>query len=449
MANSSLHFRILNIFLYNNIRYLYYVLFIFVLSSLVCDYQINAIDETNTNDMFPISLSEKLNQNNDSRIINYPNSNITNLTNNNEDSIYGQIEAFEHYVYVVWQESVTKSLPEHNYDIFFIKSEDKGKTFSMPINLSNNTEFSERPQIAVSKNGIFIIWADEINMNNKEIMFTKSLDNGTTFSKAINISNTLKNSNRPEISAYNENVYIVWQDTQQNNTNSSIMFKNSIDGGNTFNNLIELMNKTDDSFPKISSYGNYVYIVWNNENKENGGLFFVRSSNQGDNFEKAIKIEYINSGESQIAVSENKVLVVWGGLDSKNIHNIYFVKSNDNGSTFTGSKTISEKITGSNNTSDYNQLTKIIKNPLNVEVNNYNLSYIVWQDTISQQNQDILLTLSNQTDNDYTKILNLSNNIGVSECPSIAISGNNVYVLWEDFISGNHEIFFTNIYIQT
>jgi hypothetical protein len=227
------------------------------------------------------------------------------------------------------------------------------------------------------------------------------------------------------------------------------MFKSSIDGGNTFNNSIELMNKTDDSFPKISSYGNYVYIVWNNENKENGGLFFVRSSNQGDNFEKAIKIEYSDSGESQIAVSENKVLVVWGGLDSKNIHNIYFVKSNDNGSTFTGSKTISEKITGSNNTSDYNQLTKIIKNPLNVEVNNYNLSYIVWQDIISQQNQDILLTLSNQTDNDYTKILNLSNNIGVSECPSIAISGNNVYVIWEDFISGNHEIFFTNIYIQT
>jgi hypothetical protein len=50
--------------------------------------------------------------------------------------------------YIVWQESVTKSLPEHNYDIFFIKSEDNGKTFGMPINLSNNTEFSEHPQIA-------------------------------------------------------------------------------------------------------------------------------------------------------------------------------------------------------------------------------------------------------------------------------------------------------------
>jgi hypothetical protein len=443
---SSSNFRIPNIIINDNIlTYLNYILFIFILNSLIYHQEINAIDES----FFVNSFFGKLKYDNNTVIIDFPNSNITNLTNNKEDSIYAQIGAFENNVYVVWQESVSKNLPEHNYDIFFIKSEDKGKTFSMPINLSNNTEFSERPQIAVSKNGIFIIWADEINMNNKEIMFTKSLDNGTTFSKAINISNTLKNSNRPEISAYNENVYIVWQDTQQNNTNSSILFKNSIDGGNTFNNSIELMNKTDDSFPKISSYGNYVYIVWNNENKENGGLFFVRSSNQGDNFEKAIKIEYSDSGESQIAVSENKVLVVWGGLDSKNIHNIYFVKSNDNGSTFTGSKTISEKITGSNNTSDYNQLTKIIKNPLNVEVNNYNLSYIVWQDTISQQNQDILLTLSNQTNNDYTKILNLSNNIGVSECPSIAISGNNVYVLWEDFISGNHEIFFTNIYIQT
>ncbi|MDQ3970342.1 MAG: glycoside hydrolase [Thermoproteota archaeon] len=445
MTNSS-NFRIPNIIINDNIlTYLKYILFIFILNSLIYHQEINAIDES----FFVNNFFEKLKYDNNSLLIDFPNSNITNLTNNKEDSIYAQIGAFENNVYVVWQESVSKNLPEHNYDIFFIKSNDKGKTFSMPINLSNNTEFSERPQIAVSKNGVFIIWADEIDKNNKEIMFTKSLDNGATFSKVINISNTLKNSNRQEISAYNKNVYVVWQDTQQNNTNSSIMFKSSIDGGNTFNDSIELMNNTDDSFPKISSYGNYVYIVWNNENKENSGLFFIRSSNQGDNFEKAIKIEYTNSGESQIAVNENKVLVVWGGLDSKNIHNIYFVNSNDNGSTFTGLKTISENITGPSNTSYYNQLTKIVKNPLNVEVNNYNLSYIVWQDTISQQNQDILLTLSNQTDNDYTKILNLSNNIGVSECPSIAISGNNVYVIWEDFISGNHEILFTNIYIQT
>jgi hypothetical protein len=41
------------------------------------------------------------------------------------------------------------------------------------------------------------------------------------------------------------------------------------------------------------------------------------------------------------------------------------------------------------------------------------------------------------------KIINLSNNSGISECPSIAISNNNIYVILEDFTPGNHEILFT------
>src|SRR5829696_717390 len=198
MTNRSLHSRILNIFLDNNIlRHLHYILFIFVVSSIVYNHQINAIDETNADD-FQNSSSEKLQRNNDLRIINYSNLNITNLTNNNEDSIYSQIAAFENNVYVVWQESVTKSFPEHNYDIFFIKSEDKGETFSIPINVSNNSQ----------------------------------------------------NSNNQEISAFDENVYVVWreQDRDQNNNtdkgNDSIIFKNSIDNGNNFNDPIELATNT-------------------------------------------------------------------------------------------------------------------------------------------------------------------------------------------------------------
>ncbi|HSF50300.1 MAG TPA: sialidase family protein, partial [Nitrososphaeraceae archaeon] len=297
---------------------------IFFISSLLYDYEINGIDETkNASGFFQNSLLKKFKQNNDSTIINFPHSTITNLTNNNEDSIYGQIGAFENNIYVVWQESVTKSLPYHNYDIFFIKSQDKGKTFSKPINLSNNTEFSERPQIAVSKNGIFIVWADTTNPNNKEIIFIKSQDKGKTFSKPINLSNNSKDSYNQEISAFNENVYVVWQDTDKsnnnNNTNGSIMFKSSNNTGNTFNSSIELINNTNDAFPKINSYDNYVYIVWNNENKKNSGLFFVKSFDKGNNFQRIIKLNNdSNFGESQIAVYKNEVLVIWGGFLSKN-----------------------------------------------------------------------------------------------------------------------------------
>ncbi len=461
MISLSLHFRIINIFLNNRtILHINYLLFIFaVLTMLAYDYEIFAFNGANI-DKFQNKVLEKSLQNNYSTIINFPNSNITNLTNNNEDSIYGQIAAYENNVYVVWQESVIESLPEHNYDIFFIKSENKGRAFSNPINLSNNNEYSERPQMAVSKNSIFIVWAENVdnnNNNNKQIMFTKSEDNGTTFSKVINLSNNSKNSDNPEISVFNENVYVVWQESDKNNTNTknnkNIVFKNSLDNGNTFNNSLELIKNTKDAFPKINSYGNNVYIVWNNENKNNNsGLFLVKSSDKGNSFEKGIKLtDQSNSGESQIAVDKNEVLVVWGGFLSKNIDNIYYVKSNDNGNTFTSTKTISDKKnSNSNNINDYRNFNEIINNPINVEVPNNNLSFVVWQNTFFNENADILLLLlnnNNPTDNsNYTmKLLNLSNNTSFSECPSIAIANNNVYVIWEDFISGNHEILFANV----
>jgi hypothetical protein len=458
MTNSILYFRfvkdMLN-FSFVNDRILTkknYVLLILVLCPFVYYNDIHAFDNTNYDD-FQNSSSQYFKQNDELTMTDYPNSNITNLTNNSEDSIYGQIESFENYIYVVWQESVTESLPEHNYDIFFIKSEDNGKTFSKAINLSNSTEFSERPQIAVSKNGIFIVWTDTINPNNKEIIFTKSEDNGKTFSKAVNISNNSKNSFNQEISVFNENVYVVWQESDKNNIDESnegnIILTRSMDSGNTFKNSILLVNNTIDAFPKIDSYGNNVYIVWNNENKNNSGLFLVKSSDKGNNFGQAIKINIDNNfGESQISVNKNEVLIGWGGLLTKNIDNIHYVKSNDNGNTFTNSNTFSKRIIGFNDTNNYTESGDVIKNPVNVEVASFNnLSLLAWQNSFSKENEDILiLLLNNQKEqNNYVRLFNLSDNPSVSECPSITISNNNIYVIWEDYINGNHEILFTKI----
>ncbi|MGI9010833.1 MAG: sialidase family protein [Nitrososphaeraceae archaeon] len=376
-------------------------------------------------------------------------SNVTNITNNTKDSVYAQIVANGNNVYVVWQESITGNPYGNNYEIYFKKSEDNGNTFSKPINLSNNTGFSEHPQIAASKNGIFIVWADNTDSNNTEIMFTKSVDNGTTFSKPINLSNNSQNSNNQEISAFNENVYVVWQDIDQNNNNnknSSIMFKSSIDSGNTFNDTIELATNTNDTYPKVNSYQDYVYIVWNSEennnlskDNKNSGLFFIKSSNKGNNFENSIRIAHNNFGESQISVSKDEVFIVWGGLYEKNINDIYFVQSDDNGTSFTDPYTIQEKVS---KPESKNQSDKI-NHPTNVEITNNDPAYIiVWQDIISKENQDIFIT-NIKNDFQSTKILNLSNNTGISECPQIAVSKNFIYVVWEDITTGNHEIFFT------
>jgi hypothetical protein len=62
---------------------------------------------------------------------------------------------------------------------------------------------------------------------------------------------------------------------------------------------------------------------------------------------------------------------------------------------------------------------------------------------ISQDNQDIFITPYIKNDMQYNKILNLSNNTGISKCPSSAISKNHIYIVWEDITPGNHEILFT------
>lgn len=97
---------------------------------------------------------------------------MTNITNNTLDSVYAQIAAVENTVYLVWQESINDKSNKNNYDIFFIKSEDNGNTFSKPLNLSNNTGFSEHPQIAVANNHIYVVWED-ITSGNHEILFIR------------------------------------------------------------------------------------------------------------------------------------------------------------------------------------------------------------------------------------------------------------------------------------
>jgi hypothetical protein len=426
------------------------ILLTIILSSLFYCYEIFAIDEIDEKKL-SLNSSYKIQNSADSILnSNFNFSNVTNTTNNPLDSVYAQIAAIDNNVYLIWQESITDNLNEKNYDIYFKKSEDQGNTFSKPINLSNNTGFSEHPQIAVSKNGIFIVWADNTNSNNTEIMFTKSEDNGTTFSKVINLSNNSKNSNNVEISAFDENVYVVWQDIDHNNNNknSSIMFKSSLDSGNTFNDTIQLATNTNDAYPKVNSYQDYVYIVWNSENNrlskdiENSGLFFIKSSDKGNTFENSIRIVHNSFGESQISVSKDEVLIGWGGLHAKNIKDIYFVKSDDNGTSFTDPYTI--QVTKPENK---NYSFDKINHPTNVEIAYDDPSYIVWQDVISKENQDIFI--ANIT-NDFpsTKIVNLSNNTGISECPQIAVSNNHIYIVWEDITPGNHEILFIKGTVQ-
>ena len=136
-------------------------------------------------------------------------------------------------VYVVWEDNTN----EGSIDIFFTVSNDNGQTFSSPENLSNTPLTSFKPKISTDGNNVYVVWEEtQENTFVSDIFFSVSNDNGQTFSNPINLSDNIGNSLRAQILTEGNNVYVVWMDNTPDTTPSEfeIFFSVSNDNGQTF-----------------------------------------------------------------------------------------------------------------------------------------------------------------------------------------------------------------------
>ncbi|MGD9671955.1 MAG: sialidase family protein [Candidatus Nitrosocosmicus sp.] len=395
---------------------------------------------------------------------------IKNISDNIRDSVYPQTDSSENRVFVLWQDNLFGQ-NRMNYDILLKTSNDGGQTFGDVVNLSNNTGFSEHPQMAVNGNNVYIVWADNTSLN-RDIYFISSNDGGQTFGDVVNLSNNTADSYNQEISVSGNNVYIVWQDAQKfTQGNSSIYFISSNDGGQTFGDVVNLSNNAGKtSFPKISSSQENVYVAWNIDsddrsvvgtNNMEGGIFFVKSPDNGSSFDKEIRLNTDEKpGELQIDASDNNVYVIWGSPDPSTTHH------NSDQATTTPT---SENVNSNNLTGDGIYFTKSIDdgnsfakpsfiqgqflNPLNVDIIHHSNKLIVaiqatpLNNTV-EGNQDIFLMGSQDMGDSFlSESVNISNNAGISECPSMTVlsAENKLFVIWQDRSPGNNEALSTKI----
>ena len=356
---------------------------------------------------------------------------IKNLSNNlggpSTPPPQPQIDASGNNVYVVWHDTTTttstSSVPAKD-DIFLTKSTDGGAIFSDTINLSNE---NLAPQVAVSGSNVYVMWVDETT-GNRDILFKRITDSGATFSNTpINLSNNTEFSSHPQIAASGNNVYVIWFD--RTTGNGDIYFRRSTDSGATFRDTINLSNDTGMSgSPQIAVSGNNVYVVWyDNRINENSQIFdeiyFKRSTDGGASFSNTpINLSNTTGGSysPQIAASGNNVYVVWRDQTTGNA-DIFFARSTDGGVTFN-----SIPINLSNNTG------RSAEPQIAVSGNNV---YVVWHDTTDTVvfgNEDIFFKRSTNNGATFSNTINLSMNAAKSLYPQIAISGNNVYVVWTD-----------------
>ena len=169
--------------------------------------------------------------------------------------------------------------------------------------------------------------------------------------------------------------------------------------------------------------GNNVYVVWEDfSNGPDRDIFFRVSNDNGETFEPPIDLSS-NTRDSfnpQMVVSGNNVYVVWD--DTSNAINgsdadIFFRVSNDNGETFEPPIDLSSNTGGS------------FDPQLIVSGNNV---YVVWEDFSNGPDADIFFRVSNNNGETFGPPIDLSSNTGGSFDQQILVSGNNVYVVWED-----------------
>ena len=237
-----------------------------------------------------------------------------NLSNSpNKVSWNSRIKVSEPYVFVTWNEQV-----RNQSEIFFSKSSDYGKTFGKPVNISNSPLKTVDSAIGVFENNVYIVWND-MTKGSTDIFFAKSTDNGEAFGKPINLSNTEGSPilNRDgSLAVSGESIFVVWYD--ESAKDNYIFFTRSTDEGETFSTPINLSQRNDISkFAQVVANVKNVYVIWHDYSKGNGDIFLRESNDYGATF-GSIKNLSDDEEESnlfilgpQTAVSEDKVYTVW------------------------------------------------------------------------------------------------------------------------------------------
>jgi hypothetical protein len=207
-----------------------------------------------------------------------------NLSNNAGGSTVPQITAVGDNVYVTWGDNTLG-----NFETFFRASNDNGQTFGPTINLSNNAGSTSESQLSaietIDGNFVYVTWVDNTSGNN-EIAFAVSNDNGQTFGSTINLSNSAGSSRQPQITAIGDNVYVTWFDNIPPGSNE-IIFRASNDNGETFGPTINLSNTSGSSvFPQITAVDDNVYVIW----KDSTSVFFRASIDNGQTFGPVINL---------------------------------------------------------------------------------------------------------------------------------------------------------------
>lgn len=243
---------------------------------------------------------------------------LVNLSNTPGASWNPRVVASNDGVYVIWNEK-----SQNGTDIFFSMSDDQGKRFHDPVNISDSLGESTDGKILVDGNDVFVAW-NEKTFDNTNVFFSKSANRGNKFDTPINLSNSdgeSKLSRDTSMTFASGDLFVVWQNDLKGK--HRVFLSQSQDRGMSFNSPLDLGSQ-DSISPQIVSFGNRTVIAWQDDGIGNGDILIRYKSGLGNPFSDSINLSNDEEKSSlfvlgpQISLTDDRIYAVWQTMDAGN-----------------------------------------------------------------------------------------------------------------------------------
>lgn len=340
-------------------------------------------------------------------------------------------------VYTVWSEGNTS-------DIFLRKSTNGGNSFESAQLISGSLP-GDQPTVAVSDDNIYVAWD-----RGAEIVFTRSIDGAITFETPRMIYQNVNGADEAQIAAGTNAIHLTWHIGIPPDGNTDVLYTRSLDNGLTFTNPINISNSpnmgSDNAQVATNSNGKDIYFVWveSTPGGDVSQVFFIASHNSGANF---LPRKILQTGNPAVDLSRvatnsngNVVSVAWRdflGSFSLSDTEVSLTQSFNSGATFGNTINVS----GSPSVSSAHP---------ELSANSLGIISVAWIEGglgVGGQEDVFLRQIFSSV---LGNLVNVSQTPEASNFPTVGIDGvGNSYVAWQEHTDPlSPEVFFSKIIPQ-
>ncbi|NOK03649.1 MULTISPECIES: exo-alpha-sialidase [Myxococcus] len=296
--------------------------------------------------------------------------------------------------------------------------------FGPVLNLSDTPTFNFEYEIAVSGNDVYVVWSDTPAGGITSVFLRRSSDRGKSFSPTQLLSSGITPAFFPSVFAEGKKVYVAWSE-------QGIQLRASHDHGRTFEPALTL--STSGFTPRLAAENSDVYVTWGvSTGEESVDQLFRASHDRGQSFGPTLTIDNGQEiGVTEIVASNNGVFLVGDDAGVDDIPDVRFRRSTNEGRTFAPLINLS----ATQGPLQPSQRARIAVKDQKV--------HVVWEECndFFPTRCDIVYRCSRNRGATFEPAVVLSDGAGLALDPDLEISGQHVFVAWQDNGPGNFDIF--------